>query len=890
MAGMADVGRRRCAVFALVFFLAQAFGLIGSPDGWLAFAPGSAEAAEKWTGGMASGFAGGSGTETDPYRIASADQLAYLAKLVNKSDDKYVTKHYKLTADIDLGSDLAHQWTPIGGDSSPFKGTFDGDGHVVTGMRIVSDDYTYKQAGLFGFVNDTNAAIENVSVEDFVVSVDKKTAYIDAGGLVGHFNGETIHRAHANGIVYSSSSQNASNAGGLVGNFSGTLTSSSASGAVSSSSSFFSNAGGLVGYFSGTLTSSSASGAVSSSSSSSNAGGLVGNFSGTLTSSSASGAVFSSSSVQPNAGGLVGNFSGTLTTSYASGAVSSYSSSVTYNAITGGLVGRFSGTLTTSHASGVVLSSAVSGVSGGGLVGMSGGNIIDTYATGFVEAIAGDKTKALIGGLAGYLSGIPAKIKTSYTWGAVSADTEVVSGGLVGQVGESVRAENILSNDWRRDASTGVNATLNVGIGSDDANPAVEQTTHAKSLDVSQFGVASRDHFETAQGWDFINTWCYTSLDNGARPHLLAFFDPSDTSLISPDFVRLTPNAVRISAGETKYVHLIAAGWEKSADLAFTPSTFNGVTISQHGTSPDVIVISADDTLYSDSTEVSVDFKVVGYQQKKKGFVLKVIGDDYASADILAISADIGGTAYEWQRQNDGTTWALSGLPYDADLSAVDLNVSVYPGASHTNTKGANLNGNFDITVTAPDGGTTRTYTVVTSRETPPVIPTKIVDDDPSHAAASLDERADGTYGVNILVRFDDSFDHPSKIDTAYVDAVSMSITALRWIDDELSSRDITVRAASQYALNMTGTAPDEAALVDATLTKLTVRKYNDTATYTQTLDMKLSDIPGGKPGAPYVPPISPDFPGGDGVGCATGAGIAVFFALLALAALRRKK
>ena len=52
-----------------------------------------------------------------------------------------------------------NKWTPIGNPSSPFKGTFDGQGHIVKGVKVDSEDY----AGLFGILYDAGT-IRNVGV------------------------------------------------------------------------------------------------------------------------------------------------------------------------------------------------------------------------------------------------------------------------------------------------------------------------------------------------------------------------------------------------------------------------------------------------------------------------------------------------------------------------------------------------------------------------------------------------------------------------------------------------------------------------------------------------------------------------------------------------------
>ncbi|MBO7150116.1 MAG: hypothetical protein J6V82_00040, partial [Clostridia bacterium] len=74
-----------------------------------------------WTGGMSASFAGGCGTESAPFEIATPEQLAYLAYLVNKAeryslsgqvavegnDYTYASAYYKLTADLVMNENSA---------------------------------------------------------------------------------------------------------------------------------------------------------------------------------------------------------------------------------------------------------------------------------------------------------------------------------------------------------------------------------------------------------------------------------------------------------------------------------------------------------------------------------------------------------------------------------------------------------------------------------------------------------------------------------------------------------------------------------------------------------------------------------------------------------------
>jgi hypothetical protein len=83
---------------------------------------------EVWDGTVAKGFAGGTGTASDPYIINHPSQLAYLAQALSNDDSKAAnlsTKSYRLEANLDLNH---HEWTPIGTWDTPFGGYFDGNG------------------------------------------------------------------------------------------------------------------------------------------------------------------------------------------------------------------------------------------------------------------------------------------------------------------------------------------------------------------------------------------------------------------------------------------------------------------------------------------------------------------------------------------------------------------------------------------------------------------------------------------------------------------------------------------------------------------------------------------------------------------------------------------
>lgn len=93
------------------------------------------------------------GTETDPFEIADAETLTWLARKVN-AGVSYENCYFRMAeGQYDLGSD----WTPIGLDTAPFSGNFDGNQAVLNLESFKSD---MKYTGIFGYLK--NARVESV--------------------------------------------------------------------------------------------------------------------------------------------------------------------------------------------------------------------------------------------------------------------------------------------------------------------------------------------------------------------------------------------------------------------------------------------------------------------------------------------------------------------------------------------------------------------------------------------------------------------------------------------------------------------------------------------------------------------------------------------------------
>ena len=165
-----------------------------------------------WDGNIATAFAGGRGTENDPYQIADGAQLAYLASEVNKEGKTYENSYFVLTADIDLNN---HDWTPIGNsfsgllfnrtDYSLFAGNLDGKGHTISNISMGAESSPL-ESDVFGLFGATGGKLSNVNLDGVTIygtaKNDNVSGYVIglAGALAGSASGpiENCHVTNLN--------------------------------------------------------------------------------------------------------------------------------------------------------------------------------------------------------------------------------------------------------------------------------------------------------------------------------------------------------------------------------------------------------------------------------------------------------------------------------------------------------------------------------------------------------------------------------------------------------------------------------------------------------------------------------------------------------------------
>ena len=230
-----------------------------------------ADTENAWKGTVATDFAGGNGTEDDPYLIANADQFVYFGDLISNDNENYGRKYYKLIANINLGgeenankgiifypvgyhkvggaittadvddapeflyfndmgedhdyasgrtvaSPIAEgdttKWYTYGGS---FKGTFDGNGHTISNIYQntwqlkgnYDGDYWNAAMGLFGYVY--GGTIKNLTVHNFSSDGEFTPTGVIAAYAAGDAKFENIAITKCNPRVYNTGN------GGIIG-------------------------------------------------------------------------------------------------------------------------------------------------------------------------------------------------------------------------------------------------------------------------------------------------------------------------------------------------------------------------------------------------------------------------------------------------------------------------------------------------------------------------------------------------------------------------------------------------------------------------------------------------------------------------------------------------
>lgn len=388
-------------------------------------------------------FASGDGTSGTPYAICSKEQMNRVG-----SNAAYLDKYFILLKNIDLASYTANSFTLIGTSATPFVGTFNGNGKVISNLTYSAAGTDF--IGLFRKIG-TNGVVKNLGVEG---------ASITGGSYTGIIAGETvgsIENSHSQGTVVG-----ATRVGGLSGRFwetnaSSIIKDSYFTGSVSGSEFI----GGLIGWVRGTVKTSYATGTVNATANRTGGligvvdqgsvqdcytnttvvaggygvGGLVGAIGGNISGSHAKGSVSGTDWVGGIVGwnGAAGAFAGFIKTSYSEntitardsvGGITGYAyatgpisdcysrSSISARQWVGGLVGSNAGTLTNSYFASSTLTASTGNL--GGLQGSGTGAVTASFWDVSTSGVAVSGHDAIVDGVGGETT-TTMKTATTYT-------------------------------------------------------------------------------------------------------------------------------------------------------------------------------------------------------------------------------------------------------------------------------------------------------------------------------------------------------------------------------------------------------------------------------------------------------------------------------------------
>ena len=159
----------------------------------------------------------GDGTESNPYQIEDLEDLMIMTQAIAAGTGNYDTAHYRLMDDIDLSFAINNgNWNPIGWYQNAeemdgeitcgFRGTFDGAGHTIKGLKIADASRKLINAGLFGWID--GGTVKNLEIKAANISGEGNLGIL-AGRITGN---AVIYNVKVSGFVHGETG----NAGGLA--------------------------------------------------------------------------------------------------------------------------------------------------------------------------------------------------------------------------------------------------------------------------------------------------------------------------------------------------------------------------------------------------------------------------------------------------------------------------------------------------------------------------------------------------------------------------------------------------------------------------------------------------------------------------------------------------
>ena len=469
----------------------------------------------------------GGGTEANPYRIYTAEELAGLAYQVDNGNT-YEGVYFSQMANIDL---IDHYWEPIGSIRYSFNGYYNGNYCTITNL-IVSTSESRAFPGLFSYID--GATIRNITISDSYIS-----SYDGLGFVVGYAINSVIESCHSG-----------SNNQFVVNNL----------------NSFNSYIGGVVGYTENCIVrdcSNISDVTIPHIDNNNYTGGVIGYaVNSQVIDCSNEGDVTCTDWVNDNyitqaIGGICGNVNcTTISGCYNEGNVSGADD-------IGGITGRVSShsdtaeTIINCYNNGDITGPYIAG----GIVGagLSDGllyisNCFNT-ATVLSQALKLYGTQeGYAGGICGYVSSEYINITNSFNVGRVYCSNSAADCALGGILGSAISSsvDCVLSNNY-----FGGDCTLSYGFGFDQSNEGCTfiSTLNSQSYAKNREWYTSQANWNSDLPWDFDNVWSINSAQNNGYPYLNIRSYSYSIKYVIPSQLELSSSAPNTATyGEVVYI------------------------------------------------------------------------------------------------------------------------------------------------------------------------------------------------------------------------------------------------------------------------------------------------------------------------------------------------
>ena len=400
------------------------------------------------------------GSLRHPFEVKNESDLLCIGNPDSSHHDWGLDKHYIQVESFEI---ITYSWEPIGSVSKPFTGSYNGQGHSIKNLSIITGS-SEEYIGLFGFIETPGAdkdrgVVKNV-ILDNVQILHPNNKFV--GALVGYNNRGTVENCTSSGSINGNEQ-----IGGIVGRNKGIILGCSSSGSVNGKMYI----GGVAGM---------------------NEGGTVKNS-------------FSFSEIQGDTGvgGVIGYNFGGVKYCYSAGGIKQNDGG--YNI--GGIVGEneYPGTVSNCYSTSNI--SAIASSSIGGVVGLNAhGSIIENcYATGVVSGLD------IIAGITGWNYGTVEN--------CVALNIEIIYINLtIGRVVAITEITGVLKNNFGLDHMPPNYGTWYNPTGNEFNGANVHENDHGADPPGS-IGYKDFDFWNLVVGFDFSGSaWKWKS---GCLPYLL---------------------------------------------------------------------------------------------------------------------------------------------------------------------------------------------------------------------------------------------------------------------------------------------------------------------------------------------------------------------------------